>query len=725
MLIAGLRLVALVGVLVTTAVASGIEVGRGTADAEEPSTDTVTTELQPGWNLAGWTEDETEVSRIFEAIPQLDAVYTWDAFRHRFSGAFRTEFGEANRLTTLTPGMGLFLHLGGTEAVEWTRPLNTSSGATTLRPGWNLVAWAGPDGIAADEALEVLGNVVVEAQGIDSDALTTLRTGSAFWLRASSLKEWWQLDTPPIAIFGFSVPKHRRGPLTREVDSVVTYFGRQLGVGVSDLRIRFGHDYAACSEYVNRTVFLNGVCLDSLAYEYVHALQDELGRRNGRRNNEPDWLAVGAAAYWSERYDTWRTFQSYESRLRRTVIPVARETTLPLERFRNEGSVRTPRTHALSHLAVDWLVNHAGEEALFDFYAQERPSAWPSRFKAAFGLSVTEFYEAFEVHRTQAAPVTHRITGTFVDASAKPLPSIGVAIHAPDGEVVARAGGVSGPTTFDVEVPEGSYLLSFHVGTCHIGWYGRHGRINSSQAEAELVRSSPRGVDLRVQFTRLCSSIQGVIRDTDGASIAGVQAEAFSATSRRSAAKTLSDEAGSFSLDVRDGSYLLSFSRDGEPLGWFAGWTVVAPSLAVKLVPDRGDATPFVVDRDDLGDVLRAIGLEVLLPATRIAIDGTIYDSAGNPVPGAQVSAHSVDGKGLAFGTSDSDGTFTLEARQDAYVLGVRVETCERRWYHDTEGTTPWLEDATVIDPAGDSTTGIEIRLPEPPADGSQCPAGM
>ncbi len=472
---------------------------------------------------------------------------------------------------------------------------------------------------------------------------------------------------------------------------------------------------------MNRTVFLNGVCLDWLAHEYVHALRDELGRRNGRENNEPDWLAVGAAAYWSERYDAWRAFQSHETRLRHTVVPVARETTLPLERFWNEGSVRTARTHALSHLAVDWLVNHAGEEALFNFYAQERPSAWPSRFKAAFGLSVTEFYQAFEAYRDEVAPPLYRINGTFVDASAKPLPAIGVFIHSPDGEVVARAGGLSGSASFDAKVPEGSYLLSFRVGTCHIGWYGRYGRIVRSQEGAELVRSSLRGGDLRVQFTRLCSNIQGVIRDTDGSSIAGVQAEAFSATSRRSAAKAVSDEAGSFLLDVRDGSYLLSFSRDGEPLGWYAGWTVVPPSLVVKLVPDRGEATPLVVDRDDLRDVLRAIGLEVVLPATRTAIEGTIYDPVGDPVPGARVSVHSVDGQGLAFGTSDSDGRFTLEVRKGAYVLAVRVDTCGQRWFHATDGTTPAPEDATVTDPTVDSTTGIEVRLREPPVAG-ECP---
>ncbi len=155
----------------------------------------MTTELQPGWNLAGWTEDEAAVSELFEAIPQLDAVYTWDAFRHRFLGAFREGFGAANSLMTLTPGMGLVLYLGGTEAVEWTRPLNPRSGATTLRPGWNLVTWAGADEVAPDQALEVLGAIVVEAKGIDGSALPTLNTGSAFWLHVSALKEWWQLDT--------------------------------------------------------------------------------------------------------------------------------------------------------------------------------------------------------------------------------------------------------------------------------------------------------------------------------------------------------------------------------------------------------------------------------------------------------------------------------------------------------------------------------------------------
>ena len=39
--------------------------------------DTVTTVLQPGLNLAGWTEDEASIEAIFDAIPELDLVYAW------------------------------------------------------------------------------------------------------------------------------------------------------------------------------------------------------------------------------------------------------------------------------------------------------------------------------------------------------------------------------------------------------------------------------------------------------------------------------------------------------------------------------------------------------------------------------------------------------------------------------------------------------------------------
>ena len=53
----------------------------------------VTTELTPGWNLAGWTGPETGVRAVFEATPQLTALYSWDIATQSFREATRGASG--------------------------------------------------------------------------------------------------------------------------------------------------------------------------------------------------------------------------------------------------------------------------------------------------------------------------------------------------------------------------------------------------------------------------------------------------------------------------------------------------------------------------------------------------------------------------------------------------------------------------------------------------------
>ncbi len=96
-----------------------------------------TTTLRPGLNLAGWTGAEANAAALFAAIPRLDMAYAWDAGARRFRWAARDGAGD---LTTLTPGMALWLALGGTEAALWTRPVRAASGLVPLREGWNFVA---------------------------------------------------------------------------------------------------------------------------------------------------------------------------------------------------------------------------------------------------------------------------------------------------------------------------------------------------------------------------------------------------------------------------------------------------------------------------------------------------------------------------------------------------------------------------------------------------------
>ena len=76
------------------------------------------TELQPGWNLVGWTGDETDVDVVFLEVPQALVVYVWDAKEQRFLWAHRDGLGD---LESLSLGRGLWLFLDGDEAFLWRR----------------------------------------------------------------------------------------------------------------------------------------------------------------------------------------------------------------------------------------------------------------------------------------------------------------------------------------------------------------------------------------------------------------------------------------------------------------------------------------------------------------------------------------------------------------------------------------------------------------------------
>ena len=634
-----------------------------------------------------------------------------DAFGRQYTWAFRGESGPTGTLATLTPGMGLSLYVGGAETVEWTRPLIPQTGAVTLRPGWNLVTWAGDEGAAPEDAFEPLGDIVVESQGVDTSPLATLTTGSAFWLQVSELREWWQLNSPPIVIFKRGLADYEKAGLQRDVDSVVGYFGRELGVGVSGLRIRFGHDRVECGGYLARTVYLNDRCFASLAHEYVHALQEELTRRNERADDEPAWLTEGTAEYWSDQYHAWRRYSSYENHLRNSVTRRAREATAPLARLWNYNQLLAQTNgYALAQLAVDWLVNHAGKEALFTYYAQPGQSAWTSRFKSAFGLSPGEFFEEFETYRAEVAPPIYRINGEIRDYSGRLLNGVSITIYDPDGESLVVGNRLPWPGEFDIEVPEGSYLLSFSAGECHIGWYGRHGRVVASPEQAVPVESSVPGTNLEVRMRSLCPRIEGTIRDIDQSPLGGIRVEAFSEASGRRVATGESGDTGKFSLTVPDGSYLLSLWQDGRRMGWYAGWDLTA---------SRSDATPVVVDSDNIQQVFRTANLFVVL-VVQVEFKGIVVYPDGSPVEGIQVIAASPEGS-VALARTDAGGAFSFRVREGAYTLWMQDERCQLGWYRRNDDATSARDEATSLVTAVDSTTGIVIRLREPPM-GGDCP---
>ena len=54
----------------------------------------------------------------------------------------------------------------------------------------------------------------------------------------------------------------------------------------------------------------------------------------------------------------------------------------------------------MSFLAADWLVQRAGERAIFKYYRLLPSSdSWEDAFEGAFGITIDDFYAAFAAYR--------------------------------------------------------------------------------------------------------------------------------------------------------------------------------------------------------------------------------------------------------------------------------------------------------------------------------------
>lgn len=118
---------------VLAAFALGVALAPLSASSDAPAADAdaITTRLLPGWNLAGWIGPDTPTQRAFERLPALVRIGAWDSEAQRYLRASRGRYEE---LPTLTPGMGLWMLVSGSEPVEWTRPAEPDGVLLEFRP---------------------------------------------------------------------------------------------------------------------------------------------------------------------------------------------------------------------------------------------------------------------------------------------------------------------------------------------------------------------------------------------------------------------------------------------------------------------------------------------------------------------------------------------------------------------------------------------------------------
>ncbi len=585
-----------------------------------------TTTLRPGWNLAGWTAEETDAGALLEAMPALEAVYAWDAGTRSFARAARDHPEGAGDLTTIAPGMGLWLHLGGEEPVPWTRPVAPAGGFISLRPGWNLVAWAGRDGAAPEDAFAFLREDLLAAAAWEAAAgefrqhypdappevntLQRLELGEALWLNVGVARRWLQpgATAPAVEFVGEVAPETRAGIVPR-MDDVLAYFAERTGIFIPGITISVG-EHPVCAGYGSsfRTIRLSEGCVVGIAHEYAHAVQFTAGG-----GSYATWMVEGVAERWSAQYYDHAGSDTYEAHVRDVAIRGARFAQAPLEELESLAAFQAEGgRYGLVHLAVDWLASIAGgDDALFGYFAaRTNEEDWQVTFERVFGIGVDDYYESFKAHRAEVAPRHPGVRGVVLEPDGAPL--VGATVHArhvPAGYVRTVTTGDDG--AFEHVLESGAYDLWLTVDGCPLPWSSSGSPVNAVTARSSRLELDEGAVaDLVITPSATAADtcrwrwIRGIVTDLAGNPRGGVRVYPHTWVDGNEVAtlsppvRTTGD--GLFAMRVPEGRYGLSV-RVGSARGYY--------ERQRGLTRHPPDATPIVVGATDVSELAIQFGV--------------------------------------------------------------------------------------------------------------------
>ena len=739
-LVAGMALLAL---------AMGLAATVPTASAQGATT--ATTTLRPGLNLAGWTEAEADATALFKAIPRLDMAYAWDADVQRFRWAARDGSGD---LRTLTPGMGLWLALGGAEPFIWTRSMLPPGGIglVPLREGWNFVAWSGRDGIAPGDAFRGIDGVLTEAWGWDAqtqrrgyyvpgvrargNALSTLYNGSAYWLRVSGAKHWWQF--PPRVEFPSDVTPARQTELRTLVDGVVSFFIERTGIAVPGLTVRFDADRPELcgGGYDGRMRVIKVDCFRPLAHEYTHAIQsylrshDQSGQPRGYAGPRvPVWITEGMANHWSGVYHASTGDRPLDTYFAGTIFPEARRTSAPLRSIEipdNFHSGDRSAHHSLAYLSIEYLIDLTSEDDLFTYYRRIiSGNSWMSTFQSIFDLDVEQFYRMFETHRTRTFPPYGWISGTVLGPDDEPLENVYVRAHVGANRV--RRGPTQADGAFRISVEPGSYAVSFTDVPpyyCHLGWYDGDGELTSRRAEAVLVTAGIVDVSRIVIHlpatpaeltTELCPPIRGTVLGLGGEPLENVRVRGDRVGPNGRTWQAVTGPDGAFEYLAEPGAYIVALT-DLEPDECHFGWY----DLDGELTSRREEA--LVVTVGDAGVNVQGIVIRLSATPTEICprVSGTVLGPGGKPLQDVRVRGDREGATGRTWqAVTGPDGAFAYPVEPGAYIISftsLPPDDCHFGWY-DGGDLTARGEEAVLVTVGDAGVEGINIRLSATPDD--------
>ena len=165
--------------------------------------------LQPGWNLVGWTAAESGVrAAVARMAGRFASVLAWDAEETRFRSFSAAAPAALNSLSEVRRNEGLWVYAAIPGATAWPQPRTTGARVLRLQPGYNLVAWTGPDDTPITWAISGIRRTVVSLLTWDAasqrfrtydprlpaalNTATTLNYGDGLWINVGDATIWPQ-----------------------------------------------------------------------------------------------------------------------------------------------------------------------------------------------------------------------------------------------------------------------------------------------------------------------------------------------------------------------------------------------------------------------------------------------------------------------------------------------------------------------------------------------------
>ena len=427
------------------------------AASDPPPFDTIT--LRPGLNAVGWVSEPRSTADLFDEIPQLESIWTWDSWEQRWRSAAPAVPSSLHTLKRLAPGETAFFVLTGDAPIDFERPLQVATGTVSLNRGYNIVTWLGRDDVPLSHALKGIGRSLQSAQiwNSEAQAWTTPPEGAAINRGAplNIITDWgiqWLQPTyvmPPVKTPGLSAWQRqmsldairqvmefhdKRWAIQADPFVFTVYAGssyealaRQfLDVGlisprthseppieyIKELLIRNGEPVGGTASYgaiVHRwpTDATNRYISSLYAHEYFHVLQAQFVLHDrilydprlqiDERYGYGHWIQEGSAEFAQHTFVADQ-YSIPQSREQNRILRSLTDQTPQLADLFEGGGDQWRWGYTLGYLAVEDLVASAGEDALIEVWRSGRQlqSRGPGmRWIRPFTVFIDSFQRAF------------------------------------------------------------------------------------------------------------------------------------------------------------------------------------------------------------------------------------------------------------------------------------------------------------------------------------------